>query len=443
MTETGKLSRGLEGKFWHEFIETAPRSEIEKLQEARLLRILERGHAGSPLLQELWGKAGITPSDIKSLADFKARAPFMDKDSIRDFRDRHDDPFGGLVRRDDPMLRMVTSTSGTTGDATPLTWSHRSIGETAYQRNYYALGARAGDYILHCTFTFRVGQRQTGPAEGGLIPIVLDHLPEEVPRIIEASLRFRPTIFVIMSGPLMIALEEYFEKTNIDPRDVFRSYKAVIFGGEALGPRQRALAQSWGVNLYEMMALGDVSIAIECEMRDGCHPNEDLALVECLDPQGTEPVADGEVGELVVTMLADPLLPLIRFRTDDLMIVNRSPCGCGRTHLRYKMVGRKSDQIIVKGKSVLPMNLRTAIEDEVESRAGLFQIIRPHRQSEELRLRIGHNPEALRSSPEEFGRRLKDKLEKLLELPVWIELVPDAELLRLGPPHKIPRVTKQ
>jgi len=124
-------------------------------------------------------------------------------------------------------------------------------------------------------------------------------------RIIEASLRFRPTVFVIMSSPLMIALEEYFEQSNIDPREVFKSYKVVIFGGEALGPRQRALARSWGIELYEMMALGDVSIAMECEMHDGCHPNEDLALVECLDPNGSTPVADGEVGELVVTMLGE------------------------------------------------------------------------------------------------------------------------------------------
>jgi len=443
MSDRETTMTGSRTKFWHEFIETAPREQLERLQEARLLRMLKQCYSRSPLLGELWSAAGVGLSDIHSLGDFKARAPFMDKDSLRTFRDRHNDPFGGLVRPTDPMLRMVTSTSGTTGDATPLTWSHRSLGETAYQRNYYALGARSGDYILHSTFTFRVGQRQTGPAESGLIPIVIDHTPAEIPRMIEASLRFRPTLFVIMSTPLMIAFEDYFEKTHIDPHDVFSSYKAVIFGGEALGPRQRALAQNWGIELYEMMALGDVSIAIECEMHDGCHPNEDLALIECLDPNGTDPVADGQVGELVVTMLADPLLPLIRFRTDDLMSVNREPCGCGRTQMRYKMMGRKSDQIVVSGRSVLPMNLRMAIEDEVESRAGLFQIIRPHAQMDNLRVRVGHNPEALRTSAAAYSHLLKNKLESLLNVQVSIELVPDAELLKLGPPHKIPRVTKQ
>jgi phenylacetate-CoA ligase len=432
-----------QNKFWHDYIDTMPRAELERLQEARLLHMIERCYPGSPLLQELWTKSGVRRADIRSVSDFKARVPFMDKDSVREYRDRHGDPFGGLVRATDPMLRMVTSTSGTTGDATPLTWSHRSVAETAYQRNYYALGARSGDYLLHSTFTFRVGQGQTGPAEGGLIPIVLDHTAAEVPRIIEASLRFRPTVFVIMSSPLMIALEEYFEKSDIDPREVFKSYKVVIFGGEALGPRQRALARSWGIELYEMMALGDVSIAMECEMHDGCHPNEDLALVECLDPNGSRAVADGEVGELVVTMLGDPLLPLVRFRTDDLMIVNREPCGCGRTQMRYRMMGRKSDQIIVSGRSVLPMHVRMAIEEEFETRAGLFQIIKFQAQMDELRLRVGHNPAALRTTAAELGQRLQSKLEAVLKLTVSIDLVPDAELLKLGPPHKIPRVTKQ
>lgn len=338
---------------------------------------------------------------------------------------------------------MVMSTSGTTGDPTPLTWSYRSLGETAYQRVYYALGARSGDYLLNSTFTFKVGQRHTGPSEGGLIPIVLDHMPSEIPRMIDASLRYRPTVFQLMSSPLMIAFEEYFEKAQVDPRDVFSSYKAVIFGGEALGPRQRALAKGWGVDLYEMMALGDVSIAVECHLHDGCHPNEDLALIECLDPNGTEPVPDGEVGELVVSMLADPMLPLIRFRTDDLTIVNREPCSCGRTQMRYKMMGRKSDRIHIGGRVVLPMNLRVAIESESASRAGLFQIIRPQGEMQTLRLRVGHNPAAIDTSAADFGRRLEEKLASLLDVPVQIELVADAELLKLGPPHKIPRVTKQ
>jgi len=62
---------------------------------------------------------------------------------------------------------------------------------------------------------------------------------------------------------------------------------------------------------------------------------------------------------------------------------------------------------------------------------------------DELRLRVGHNPAALRGTPGELGIRLKAKLEALLKLAVSIDLVPDAQLLKLGPPHKIPRVTKQ
>lgn len=430
-------------QFWHDYLEMMPREELESLQETRLLRILHDCHASSPLIRELWDKAGVAVSDIRTIADFKARAPFMDKDTLRDFRDRHDDPFAGLVRRDDPRLRMVSSTSGTTGDSTPLPHSLRALSESAYQRYYFSLGARSGDYILHTTFTFRVGHRHTGPAEGGLIPIVLDHSPAEIPRIVEASLRFRPTVFTTMSSPLLSAFEDYFETVAIDPRDVFKSYKVTIFGGEALSVRQRAIAQGWGLELFEVMNLGDVSIAVECPMHDGAHPHEDLALIECLQPEGSDPMPDGAVGEMVVTMLADPMLPLIRFRTDDLVVIDRTRCGCGRTQMRYKMMGRKSDQLFVKGVQILPAALRPLIDSEIESRAGLFQIIKPSATAEVLRLRVGHNPANLQTSAVDYQARLERKISGALSVDVSVELVSDAELLKLGPPHKIPRVAKQ
>lgn len=429
--------------FWHDNIETLPRPALENVQERRLLRMLRDCFDSSPLLQELWGAAGIRPQDIRSLADFQARAPFMDKDVLRRFRDRHGDPYAGLARGDDPRLRIVTTTSGTTGDATPLPFSGRPVSEIAYPRYYHALGVRSGDYLLQATFTFRLGHQHSSALEAGLIPIVVDHGPEAVPRIVEASLRFRPTVFSIMSTPLMIAFEEYFEKHAVDARDVFSSYKVVIFGGEALAERQRALAASWGIELFELMALGDVSTALECPMHDGCHPHEDLAFVECLDPEGAAPVPDGQVGELVVTMLADPLLPLIRFRTDDLMIVDRSPCGCGRTQLRYRMMGRKSDQVVVDGRSILPIAVRPLIDTELPSRAGLFQVIKPAGVLDRLYLRVGHDPAALDEPGDRYATRLQAKIAAALGIDVAIELVANAELLKLGPPHKIPRIARQ
>lgn len=205
----------------------------------------------------------------------------------------------------------------------------------------------------------------------------------------------------------------------------------------------KGMAESWGIELFETTSLGDVGGATECRMHDGMHAWEDQAIVECLDPVTQAPVPDGEVGELVVTTLVDRYSPLIRNRTDDLVVMDRSPCRCGRTHLRFKLRGRASDQIVVQGRTIMPRDVTTVVESYSETRSGLFQLIRPQRELSELAVRIGYDPGRLSMTIEALASRLKDHLAQEFEVDVRVELTPDAELLKLGPPHKIPRVTKQ
>src|SRR5207248_1956283 len=74
------------------------------------------GH--SALVGETWENAKVHPRDIKSLDDFRERAPFLDKDMVRRFRDERGDPFGGTLCVEPSQLTGVSSTSGTTGDPT-------------------------------------------------------------------------------------------------------------------------------------------------------------------------------------------------------------------------------------------------------------------------------------------------------------------------------------
>ncbi|WP_256352567.1 hypothetical protein [Pseudomonas sp. PDM31] len=75
------------------------------------------------------------PEDIRYLADFRENVPFIDKDAIRSFRDRHGDPYGGLACAGPPKLRGVGFTSGTTGDPTPLPRSDYHVALEHYQQN--------------------------------------------------------------------------------------------------------------------------------------------------------------------------------------------------------------------------------------------------------------------------------------------------------------------
>jgi phenylacetate-CoA ligase len=427
-------------RFFDADIEAMPREQLEKLQEARILQLVPYAYQRSPLVRAVWEEAGVTPDDIRSLADFRAKAPFIDKDKIRQFRDEHGDPFGGLACVGAPHLRGVGFTSGTTGDATPMPRSEEHINLISLKRELWQIGVRAGDYFTYALFTFREGLNHDKWLDSGFRPAAIQHLPSEVPHLIEISRRLRPKALFMISTPLIMAIDQYQKTTGENLREAFASYQGVVFGGEPMSPTLRALVQSWGLEIIELSSLGDISTTMECRAHDGMHAWEDLALVEHLDPDGDQPVADGARGELVVTALADDVAPLIRFRTDDLVSLTRAPCTCGRTHCRMKPLGRKSDEMIIQGRSILPMDLFPLVERFPETTAGLFQIVKTQREAEVLRLRVGYDASLLKGSEAELAARMASGIGHSLDVPVQIELRRSEELLKSG--HKIPRVIK-
>jgi len=105
------------------------------------------------------------------------------------------------------------------------------------------------------------------------------------------------------------------------------------------------------------------TLGMDCTAHDGLHVWEDHYIVEILDPKTHQPVADGEIGELVVTALTREALPVIRFRTADLTrVISRQPCQCGRTHVRIAPItGRLDDMLIVKGVNFFPVQVEQAL----------------------------------------------------------------------------------
>jgi phenylacetate-CoA ligase len=428
--------------YFDERIETISREDLEAQQESLLLRMLDQACAKVPLVRETWRQAGISPADIRSLADFREKAPFTSKDAVRAFRDAHADPFGGLNGVDPFDLRGVTFTSGTTGDPTPVLRGSRSMTELCTVRDTWMIGARPGDYVTVIRPTFRVGHIGSFFQEAGFIPILFKHHPDILDDLVRAVDRYQPACHLFLSNPLLIALEEYFERTGKDPVAVFRHCRGATVGGEPLSPRLQTLVNGWGLELFDVGGLGESVTMVSCRAHDGMHAWEDQVMIECLDTRDDIPVADGAVGELVVTVLDDPFLPLVRYRTDDLVTVKRDRCSCGRTHARINIVGRKSDRILVSGVPILPRDLQLVIEAERATRAGLYQIIRYDEEMDRLRVRIGYDPAAVEGPTERLAWRLRDALTAAIGVTAEVEMTPNAELLKLGPPHKIPRVTK-
>jgi phenylacetate-CoA ligase len=423
-------------------IETMPRAQLDALQEEKLFGdLLPWGYKRSALLRETWDAAGVKPGDITNFEEFRERVPFIDKDAIRRFRNEHNDPYGGLlcVDLDTPgVFSAVFSTSGTTGEPTPAPYAGR--GPSMLTREFWELGSRPGDHFTHMLFTFR-GPGIHDTIRGiGATPIFLDHHPDDVAQLLRLSRDLRPTGWYSLSAPLILAIEAHAERTRVDPAEAFASYRGVVYAGEPLGGRARKVVEGWGLELFVQTALGDVGAATECREHDGCHFWEDTAFVEVLDPEGIEPAPDGERGELVSTTLIDKIAPLVRYRSDDLVRVTREPCACGRTHGRVWPLGRKGDEVVVDGTSVLPVDLFAPIESVEETRAALFQVIRPSRNVERLRLRVGWTR---RGTASDTVRQVADAVAAAVGVEPEVELVEHDVLLRQGPPHKIPRVVKE
>lgn len=425
---------------WLDPIEAASRDQIEARQEAMLLEQMQWIATRSAVVRELWAAAGVDPLSIVSLADFKTRAPFMDKDAIRAFRDRTGDPFGGVLCVDRDELHNIGSSSGTTGDPTIFAerWDRGYEGPFT-PREYWMLGLRPGDYVLEMSTVMRgIGHRITRAA--GAIPLLLNHDPNEVETAVDLILKYRPTIFFHLSSPVIYGLERMEREKGIDMVDLFSSFRACVYGGEPIGPRMQATLDRWGAKVFEFSSLGDSGTIWECAHGDGFHAWEDIGLVEVLKPGTDEPVADGEGGELVVTALHNKTDPLIRYRSGDFVRFTRAPCACGRTHVRLWPLGRLGDEVVVNGRSVLPRDVWTAVEQVAETSAGLFQIIRPQRELSELKLRVGYDGDP--PDHADVARRVADEVEARVGVRPQVELTPNSELIKLGPPHKIPRVAK-
>jgi phenylacetate-CoA ligase len=433
----------VDAPFFDEAAETMPRDQLEALQLESLLSILALAYERAPLVRETWDAAGVQPRDISSLDDFRERAPFVDKHTLRRWRDERGDPFGGLLAVDTDDLTAIMSTSGTTGDPTlvPEQWGRGGGPRAVMYRDFWGMGVRPGDRVALILFTYR------GPTYGfvqalGGVPVLFDFAPSEMERFCELSLETRPAALYNFGGILLHAVRDACERRGFDPLDVFSSYKAVVFAGEPLGPRYRALAHEWGVELFEHSSVGDVTASFECTEHDGLHYWEDTAFVECLEPGGTEAVADGERGELVATTLFNRVAPLVRYRSDDIVRITRERCACGRTHARMWPIGRRGDEVVVDGRPVLPVDVWAAVESVDACAMGLFQIVRTDRQADALRLRVGYAPR-WRGSLSTVDDDVRAAVHAAVGIVPEVELVPEAELLRLGPPHKIPRVAPQ
>jgi phenylacetate-CoA ligase len=442
-------------------VETLARPELLQLQQRRLLAMVHHAYERSAFVRHHWDAAGLRPSDIRSTADFIRLAPLMDKDQMRAWREAHDDPFCGLLCTDVSEVSFMGSSSGTTGDSTLFSYRWAPPGEVSdgnlpagpglpadgpssywggTLRDWWEIGLRPGEYGIY------FGLRMRGPMFRllqalGVTPIMLGYGPDDLHQFVDLSRRYRPTVFYAMTAYLGVGLQEIERTMGVDMRDVFASYKGILFAGEPVGPKMRLTFERWGLagKVFNQTSFGDLGHAHDCREHDGCHAWEDIGLAEIIEPETGLPIEGNGRGELVCTSLVNPVDPLLRYRGGDIVDLRRDACGCGRTHARFTPVGRSADEALIGGRSILPMDVWGAIEDVPETSNGLFQIVRPQRLMDELKIRVGY---AGAPALDTLRERVADSVQAAVGLRPVIELVPNEVIMQSGSRHKIPRTVK-
>ena len=274
-----------------------------------------------------------------------ARLPVLRKEELPELQER-DPPFGGLAATPFGRLGRVFASPG------PIFEPQGNRGDYwRMARAMFAAGFRRGD-LVHNTFAYHLtpaGFMIDSGARALRCPVFPGGTGQTELQL-KAISHLRPVAYAGTPSFLGILLERAAE-TGLAPL----SFTKALVSGEAFPPSLRdRFAEAHGIDAYQCYATADAGlIAYESPAREGLIVDE-AVLLEIVRPGGDQPLPEGEVGEVVVTVF-NPDYPLIRFGTGDLSALLPGPSPCGRTNLRIRgWMGRADQTTKVRGMFVHP-----------------------------------------------------------------------------------------
>ena len=325
----------------YDSLETRAPAEREAALLARLPRQVAHAQARSRYFSERF--AGVDAAAVNSRAAL-ATLPVTRKSDLIE-QQRSQPPFGGLNATPLAGLARVFASPGPIYDP-----EGRGEDWWRFARALHAAGFAAGD-LVHNTFSYHftpAGSMLEGGAQRlgcPVFPAGIGQTEQQVQTIAE----LRPAGYVGTPSFLRIILDKADELGS----DV-SSLKKALVSGEALPASLRQTLKARGIVVRQAYATADLGmIAYESEAEEGLVLDEEV-LLEIVRPGTGDPVAAGEVGEVVVTSF-NPDYPLIRFATGDLSAVLPGESPCGRTNVRIRgWLGRADQTTKVKGMFVHP-----------------------------------------------------------------------------------------
>lgn len=432
----------MENRYFTE-LEVASRQTMRGVQTTRLREQVRHAHAHSGFYRRKMDEAGVVPDEIQELEDLK-RLPFTTKDELKECQ-RERPPWGDILAVPFENCLRVHFTSGTTGRPvavldTPEDW-RGFFG--SYARGLYAMGIRPSDMVM-TAFGFGpwIGFWSGFYAAQEIGCLVVPNGGLSTDQRIDLLINYPITVFG-STPSYALYLAEQARKKGID---LAKDSKVRITWhtgepGASIPSTKRKIEEAFGAKCFDLPGLTEIAAwGFECEYQSGqIHIHEDYVYPEVLDPDRGEPVSPGETGELVFTSLYRKAMPLLRYRTRDIVKQAETPCPCGRTLLSLQggILGRLDDMKKVRGIIVYPSRIEEAVRRFPEAEE--FQIVFQRQDGlDHLLVKVDPSPALGGDGLSSLKEKLSEELHLALGIRASVEFVEPGGLPRWD--HKARRV---
>lgn len=358
---------------------TMSRDALDARHLTRIRKLIAYAYEHSPLHRRIYDAAGLKPEHVRTWDDFYTKVPFTDKTDYVADQDRFDI---AARAQDDSLVSAYFHTTGTTGRFLHEHYGQHDVVRMAsiYAYAWWDCGLRPGDSIfINHNFGFWLGlwHMYWGAHYFGLTTLTGGGMTTD--ERIDAIMAHKPDV-VAGTPTYLLRMAQRAQERNIDFAS--SSVRFLTAGGEPglnVPVTRRALEQAWGAVGIDAYGLSEVGIAhLECSGHaGGVHVMEDAFHSFSADPRTGMPVADGEVGENIVTAYTHMAQPFIKYRTHDLVRrYSRHDHGCGWNwaFLDGGVLGRTDFMVVIKGVNIYP----TAVENLIGEVPGLTNYYEIH-----------------------------------------------------------------
>lgn len=333
-----KMNRFLNQSQWYS------KDELQEYENRRLQEIISHAYVNVPYYRKLFNERGLSPSDI-TCADDLQKLPYLTKEIIRQ-------NFDDLQVKDvQPYKPKLIQTSGTSGS--PLRFYHdktANVLEFCYYWRYwswagYKLGDRFADFSIH--HFLKHGSEKLFHHKGLTKQLFLNPMLLSMDNITDFRkvLKRYPANFIKTTPTVLHTFALLLEKAGIS--DI--RFKAAFTTGEKVQEYQRKqVRRVLGCEIHDSYAHMERTMAV-CQCTEGSyHINSDYGVLQTEVRHDLSDTAD-TVAEVVGTSLHNFIMPLIRYKTNDLVTLDdtEKSCACGRHFPRIKEIHGRSQDIII------------------------------------------------------------------------------------------------